>query len=269
MSNITIRETRRLTIKGRIITLESVLILAKILERERQNFSDDGGAELTFFASCTDNSTFSSNKIELFEENSPLTRKRVSYITIEFAHYKTKSRIQIGLVHGNGSYGNEVTISGTDSNWVNGILRVIEETIDSFTPQNTFLHQNDRIIRTVFSFGVGLLYLQVIVRLIPATPIAETPGWDIKLNLALSEIPLGHYLFKYVLAFLIGLFPSEVLYNKLKSWWPSVELQIGPEHTLTEKQRRKWIANAVIFGVLPLAASLIYDVIKAFYTHNG
>jgi hypothetical protein len=185
---------------------------------------------------------------------------------MEFWHYKTKSRIAIRLDHGNSSYGNEVTIRGTDSTWVNGTLKVIEETIDSFSPQNTFLYQNENILRTVFSLGIGSLYLWLAMLLIPVTPSAETPGWVVKLNLVLSAIPLGHYLFKYAIAFLMGWLPSEILYNKLKVWWPSVELQIGPEHTLTEKQRRKWIVSAFILGVLPLVTSMIYDLIKSFQT---
>lgn len=263
-----IRETRELKIRERVITLENVLSLAKILEKERQRVSNEADTELTFAVSCSDNSSFSSQELTLFEKDSPLSKKRVDRIQMEFRHYKTKSRIVIGLAHGNDSWRNDVTISGTDSTWVNGTLKAIEETIDSFSPQNTFLYQNEKVIRAVFSLGLGSLYMWV-ARLIPTTPSAETPGWAIKLNLVLSAIPLGYYLFKYAMAFLIGWFPSEILYNKLKAWWPSIELQIGPEHTLTEKQRRKWIANAFILGVLPLATSVIYDFIKVFFTSNG
>lgn len=263
-----IRETRELKIKERVITLENVLCLAKILENERQRVSDEAATELTFTASCTDSSSFSSQEPALFEKDSPLSKKRVGHIQMEFRHYKTMSRITIGLAHGNGSWRNDVTISGTDSTWVNGTLKAIEETIDSFTPQNTFLYQNEKTLRIVFSLGLGSLYFWM-ASLIPTAPSAEMPGWAIKLNLVLSAIPLGYYLFKYAMAFLVGWLPSEILYNKLKDWWPSVELQIGPEHTLTEKQRRKWIASAFIFGVFPLATAVIYDLIKVFSMSNG
>lgn len=265
-----IRETRELKIKERIFTLENVLQLAKLLGDEKLRVLEDSSAELTFSASCTDNSSFSSQELTLFEKDSPLSRKRVQRIELEFRRYRRYemiSRIVIRLAHGNDSWRNDVTIVGTDSTWVNGTLRAIEETIESFSPQNTFLYQNKRPIRTVFSLGLGSLYMWAILLVPTATP-TDKPEWAIKLNVILEAIPLSYFLFKYFIAFLMGWFPSQILYEKLKKWWPSVELQIGPEHALTEKQRRKWVINAVILGVLPLVTALAYDLIKNLFS-NG
>ena len=48
-----------------------------------------------------------------------------------------------------------------------------------------------------------------------------------------------------------GTFPGMYMMDKLLTLWPSVEFQIGPEHKLVEKQRRIWVINAILFGILP------------------
>jgi hypothetical protein len=74
---------------------------------------------------------------------------------------------------------------------------------------------------------------------------------------------VGFKVFKYIVAYLGGFSPALLLIGQLKELWPAVEIQIGPEHTLVEKSRRKWMAVVITLGVLPLLVNLFYDILKA------
>lgn len=265
----TIRETRELTIRERVITLDNIRALSKILFDEFNSLNSEKSlTELSFSAKCIDESSFQSEDIEMFNKDSVLAKKRVERISMELRHYDSRSFIEIKLAHGNDEWRNGITIRGTDSKWVNGTLKSIEETIESFKPQNVLLYRKEHFIKSVFALGLGSLYIWV-VTLIPYEPYSDTPAWANKLHSILSSIPLGNYLFKYLIAFGVGYIPADYLYKKLKGLWPSVELQIGPEHTYIERRRRVWIAYALILGVLPLLSSMAYDLIKNLVVDSG
>ena len=257
-------EQRVLTIRERIITLKDVQYLANIVYGEYESVADDTRRDLVLSGTCTDGSSFSGADIAVFSDDSPLSRKRVNLITMDFHHYTTKARIEINLSHGNSDWHNYVKVSGVDSKWVNGTIRLIEEALDSFTPQNRFLYRNDLALKSLFALGIGTLFVVLIQLMSPVTSSSNNPKWIIHLNHVLKEFPFLIYVINYAIAYLVGFSPARLLYDKLLELWPSVELQIGPEYRLTEKQRRRWFATALIVGVAPLLTSLVYELLKAF-----
>jgi hypothetical protein len=258
-----IKETRKLIIKERIITLDNLRSLSNVLHQEFSSLNSvKTHTKISFSATCADASSFQSEDTDLFNADSILSKKKVESVSLTLTHYETNAFVEIELSHGDSSWRNQVTIHGEDSKWVNGTLKIIEETIESFAPQNVFLFKNKQLIKTVFALGLGSLYFYI-TTLIPSEPSTDTPEWVIQLSTLIASVPLGDYLFKYFIFYVIGFFPAEFLFEKLKSLWPSVELQIGPEHTHIEKRRRIWVANAFILGVLPIIHSLISDILSA------
>jgi hypothetical protein len=159
-------------------------------------------------------------------------------------------------------------VEGTDSKWVNGNIKAIDEIIESFAPQNLRVLELKWLIHTVLALGIGRLYL-FFVGLIPM-PSSKPPQWDWMVGL--YHFVLGHpllpYVVLYVAYYLGGFWPAWYFYSKLLSFWPSVELQIGPEHTLIEKRRRRWLFSFFLLGVAPLLTSLVYDFLRpAFFSH--
>ena len=55
---------------------------------------------------------------------------------------------------------------------------------------------------------------------------------------------------------------------KVRRWflnlWPSIELDIGPEHFKIEKQKRKKLYAVAVLVIFPIVTALLYDIIKIF-----
>lgn len=259
-------ETRRFKILGRRVTLHNVLTVAKILERQRATDSSDKYAETSFSARCTDDSAFRSQSSALFEASSTLSKKAVERIELEYRN-SAKTRISVDLAHGNSSSQNEILISGTDGIWVNGMLNELSETFESFSPQSNFIRRFRGPIMTVLAIGTGAAIswmLAHIIELVYTFPSGPPPAWAVNVSAILEHIPLGFYLLNYAFYWMTGLIPADLLYAKLEALWPSVELQIGPEHKQIERSRRKTIAAVFVIGVAPLVVAAAYDVLKAF-----
>jgi len=258
-----ITESRTLRVKDRIVTIADIRRLASVVTAKCEETRASGkDAHIKFSAICFDDSQFNSKDGELFSDQSVISTKRVSEIIINYSSYDANQDISIALSHGGGDYRNYVMISGADSTWVNGTLRTLEEIISSFKPQSRLFTEYKGIIEFVFALSIGSIYIYLL-DLIPIAPLkGDPPEWAIKLASALKGFELLFYFLRYVLAYWVGIWPAYYLMAKLEKLWPSIELQIGPEHTFIEKRRRAWIVTALLVGVVPLLTSVVYDILK-------
>jgi hypothetical protein len=249
-------ESRLITVQDRIITLAGVRRLAALVWDEfAKNADPHKNVEISFSAKCEDQSSFASEDMSIFDDDSVIALKRVSSVNMVYWDFKAKARITVSLYHG-GVYGNSISIEGTDSRWVNGTLRLFEEVVSSFTPQNTFVRKYGALLNGLFAFGIGSMYVWFVILLSSSKPQSPLPDW-------LVRFPFLTYLIKYTLALLVGYLPARFLVDKIRNLWPRVEFQIGPEFTFTERKRRLWLSGAFVLGALPLLLSLIYDIAKA------
>ncbi|MFZ5902633.1 MAG: hypothetical protein ACOYZ8_03660 [Chloroflexota bacterium] len=249
------RESRVLKVQNRIIILADVRKLATVLWNEFKRKRSSNQIRINFSASCEDGSSFSSGGISIFADDSIIALKRVNSVSMSYWNYKEGARIEIGLNHGNNSYGNSISVDGDDSKWVNGTLRILEEIISSFTPQKPIATRYRFFLNSAFALGIGSIYVWFII-FVSSSKSSSPPDW-------LLRYPFLTYVIKYSLAYLAGYLPGMLLTDKVKGLWPSIEFQIGPEHVLVEKKRRLWLLNILVIGVLPLLLSLIYDIGKA------
>jgi len=265
-----ITESRKVRIQNRIITLADARRLASVLVAKYNETKGDGkDARIKLSVTCVDESQFDSKSIDLFSDESVIASKRVSSVELRYSSYDSNQEILISLHHGRGDYRNYVSISGLDSTWVNGTLKKVEEIISGFTPQNQFLTKYKKVLEFVFALSIGSLYFYLI-DLIPVAPgEGKPPEWAIKLASALKGFELLFLLLKYMLAYITGIWPALYLMEQLEKLWPSVEVQIGPEHTFVEKQRRAWMTGAFLIGITPLLTSVGYDLIKMLVKHGA
>lgn len=256
-----IKEKRSFKVENQIINFNNLKTLADFLQDEKLKFSTDSRVELSSSATCEDTVVYSSESLSLFEDSSPLKLKRVKSVRMEFYVYAVKAKILIELLHGGGTWREtNISISGSDSHWVNGCLNRLQEIFSSFTPQNTFTHRHKNPIRFILALGFGSLIFWIFMRM-PHTPSADPPPmWFLKI----SELPMGAYVIKYALILLMGFFPAMYIHERLAKCWPSIELQIGPEHSWIESQRRKWISAALIMGMIPFCINVLNDIVKNF-----
>lgn len=256
---VEITESRSLKVKDRIITVADARRLASfVAEKYEETKASDKYPRIKFSATCFDDAQFNSKDIELFSDQSAISSKRVSEITINYSSYEANRDISISLSHGGSDYRNYVRVSGEDSTWVNGTLRTLEEIIAGFKPQSRLFTEYKNIVYVVFALSIGSVYFYFL-SLIPIE--VEQPEWATKLVITFNGL---WYFIKYFFAYTIGIWPAYMLTSKIEQLWPSVELQIGPEHSFIEKKRRAWIAAALLVGVVPLLTSALYDLLKFF-----
>ena len=263
---MSITEHRFITFSDKIITLANVRKLANELYAIYKKKGKDKYKSIKFEVSCAGKAIFTSEDPKIFADNSPIVSKRVLFVEMQL-YFESGDYVKVKLEHNPvHSYDNKITVIGDNSNWVNGTLKRLEEIVDEFNPQSTLIKRYGVLLFLVLSFTIGLAFINIEFLLlnwafpsglIPFTPSARTIEW-VRNHITLVIVLL--YLAKYITAFFIGSSPAASIMKRLDRMFPSVELQIGPEHKLTEKRQREQIANIVsITGVVSLLLQIVYD----------
>jgi hypothetical protein len=267
-----IRESRLIRIQDCVIMTKDLHKLARLVDKEYTNRKSlDENASVSFSATCDDQSVFESEDITLFDEESILSSKRVTSVKMKYNSYRTNSYLEIDIRHAKSSligpdntFGNEITVRGTDTKWVNGTLRNLEEIIAGFKPQNTFFRRKRLVLAIIFSISIGAIIGRLLMLLVS---LVKSPATSTASSSPLIQYPIAVYILSYSIYGMLGIFPTLFLMDKFLSLWPTVEIQIGPAHKLIEKRRRIWISNVILFGLLPLLISLVYDILKGVANH--
>jgi len=254
------KETRRLRISNVIVKPEDVRNLAKILVRAGSGESGKGEAKsLSFWAGARDNSEYEGATPEVYAEGGILDRKEVHSIGMSFSNYASQSRVRIRLTHASGDWGtNEVEVTGGDSNWVNGTMRLIEDSIQAMEPQAEWPRKYFLVMVIAAALGIGRLYLWVIGLVLDFMwhpNFTQPPEWLKSFGPMLRFLDWGIALF-------VGLSPARSLLDKLIELWPVVELRMGREWTQISRRRRERLWLVISVTVLPLLVNLLYGIMN-------
>jgi hypothetical protein len=257
---IRVRESQYSTIENKIVTLEGVSRLAHLVDEEfKRSRKNEHHSRISFSAVCADDSSFETEDAALFDSGSILGDKKVSSVSILYHDFDNDSDISIRFYHGSYS-GSSFKISGRDSNWVSGIAKRLADIIGGFSPQNTFVKRHHLSTTLLFSLGIGAIIMNLIA-LIPVEPSPNPPQWAVSLRAAYEAVPLLRVLIKYFIGTVIGIFWADGITERLIELWPSIELQIGPEHTFLERKRRNFLITVGLVIVLPLLVSVFKDIL--------
>lgn len=254
-------------IQNRTINKDNVQKLANALYAIYKNWKKKEKKHIQFILICDNEKGEEETRfrcaspVTLFSTDSPINSKRILSLEMRF-YTDSDTEIQITLTHRpTNDAQNKIIIDGTEANWVNGTMKDLEDIIDSFNPQNIFFRRYRLLVNFIFSISIGFILgsiaLQMAMRLVPDYSASEFS----QTVLMLQKYPVV----KYALFAFIGLIPSVIWTGKFVELWPKIEFQIGPEHKLTEKQRRKWVTTLFIVGIAPLLLQLFYDIARSFF----
>ena len=245
-----IKKKQDLKIEGKIIDREDVQNLAAHVANI---FPKSDSTSISFSAECQDGPEICSESVKVFEEGL-INNKRIQKIEMSLYGYSSEPEIRIKISHGGDEFENYVSVSGTDSRWVDHTLQSIKDIIEGFKPQNMVLYSYRVWIYLFLALGLGIILLGMLT-LLPHDDLSKSQGTEGPIVLSIRD-----YLWKYLAAFGLGIGPALILYSKLTSLFPSVELRIGPEHMYFEKLRREWIMF-FIFSVIPIVALLTESIL--------
>lgn len=250
-----IKESRKISISQKVFGLSDIVRVARLFESELQSLRDaeeldhwnGSAASLEFLVETVDGSQFESESIALFDTNAAVSERRVIKIRMTLTDFRTRKNAQLSITHGDSHFlsSNELIVSGYDTNWVNGITRKLEQAIGGARTQSSVVKKYGSGLRLLLSLPFGYLGLRAFALFTP------TPEEGVAENEWASAHPELVMVFAWLLVLAFGYFPADLLVSKLRSLWPSVELQIGPEHSLLEMQRRAWIWLAITAFLFP------------------
>jgi len=200
-----------------------------------------------------------SSQIDIFGDDSPVNYKKAEQISMFYQDMTSERIIQIRLSHSQYEYGNDnsILIEGNDSNWVNGTLKQLEEMVDSFVPQNMFFRKYGSLTGVIIVILLSLFTRTLIDRvLIIANPNFPLFGVD---NISIESFALQVMLYLFVS--LIWFYPFLNIWKKIMAFYPVVELQIAPNHKLTEKKRRELFGNFLVVVFIPIILQIIFEIV--------
>ena len=234
-----IHESRELKIRDRTLTLEDIKKLAKVVIDEYESRKLlDSSARVKFSITCDDGSIFESRDADFFEDP-VISSKRVIAIKMTYSAIQEDLKIQIehdASDFPGGIKENSVHVEGDDSKWVNSILKKMGEIIDGFKPQKSFIKQHRRFSEVLLAINIGVIAIRLYSLLIPIPQSSLSVSLP-PLLIFILNTPLKHIL-NYFAYWIFGIMFAKILMLDLIKLWPTVELQLGPDHKLLEKQRR-------------------------------
>ncbi len=263
-----LRETRRLDFTDKIIGIIELRKLANTLVIEAQKVEEDNlRTALEFKVRSAEGAFYESNHASIFDNDSNALLSRVNNVKMSLDAVNKESferemsiRIEINETTSNPLiyYSNRIVVSGLRSTWVNGQINIFEQILRAFPPQARFI----KLLFGRFSFVAGAIVVASVYYLgfIILNWLFSLLPSSIDLS-SLSFILSVPKVVRDVLYFAAFLFNAQVtgklISLRVNDLWPSVELQVGPDHLLIQKQRRAFLVKFGASVLLPVVFLII------------
>jgi hypothetical protein len=248
MRNV-IREKRKISFSYKRITPDVIRRLAAIIDYEvllEANHESGSNCYYLYSVDATDDSSYESQAISIFDEKELIEQKVISKVNMRFNLIDNSKNIEIQLQQTNEekNNGNLVLVSGDDSIWVNGVITRINEII-SLTENQP---KSEYWVRAFLIISWSL-FMVMFCRLF----------WGplVKINSDFAALLVGGL---GILTFLGG----NNLYDYIQTMYPMVELQTGVGYLQIPRNKRRILNLIVTTIVLPILLAVVYDVVKCF-----
>jgi hypothetical protein len=261
----TIKETRRFPLENVVVKPDDIRELASITtQAAEKSATQESQQRMSFAIVADDGSEYDSVTADVFAKGGILDTKQIQSISIVFSDYAKDSRISIHIIHGNVyAPGNQISVAGTDSTWVNGVTRQFEESVSRYQPQASWPRRAEWPLRILTALGIGRVFIAaedfVLSHIIHIQPITPRPTWANSIEPLVGPI-------QWLLGLVAGIAPSILLTDKLMELWPTVELRMGREWAQVSKRRRDRLWLVLSIGVIPLLLTGLYDLGKYLAT---
>lgn len=269
------KQTRNLEIEEKVFKIADLKRFSEIFDNQKKRAEKSAHHyQLEYSISFEDKTSFDSDSSSIFDESSIIDTKRPLNVKFSFYNYTLGRRIDLRLTHGVSIYGNDLTVSGQESAWVNDQFMILKERIDAAKPQGSWFSKHPFVLRNLVALGIGSLGMLIINGLVnlmlpetsPALSLAPETVEKLKeIAEQLSSYSAAFYMFGWFWRWLLGYMWGAYGVSKwfLKAW-PSIELDFGAEHLKKEKQVRARLAALVSLVVIPVLITIGLDLIKNY-----
>ncbi|PKL69178.1 MAG: hypothetical protein CVV30_06265 [Methanomicrobiales archaeon HGW-Methanomicrobiales-1] len=200
------------------------------------------------FETIWENNSVNGSNIDIIEGDN-LLNKKITSIEITYTRINN-GRIHVKLHHHiDCSYNNNyVAVSGSDEVWVNGIFNQINELIDNWQNQDTWIYKNKRFFELFSGLIIGVSSAYILTSLI----YFFWPGKNFLLSFGILSF-IGLYM---------SLFIVWPLVSYIEKLYPCIEFFMGPEHAQIEKIKREKIIFIFTIILIPFIISFIFFILS-------
>lgn len=274
------KQTRKIEISQRVFTSKDLVRIANVLDKQRLdeqhtkkpfkkleyepvNRKDNWAYEVNF----EDGTSVEEDSPKVFEEEWLSLYSRPVEVTMSYTNYsENRRRISVSLSHGDDhiSFRNQITVSGSDEQWVNANFQLLKDCVASVRPQTSWFVRHPNLLLNLVALGLGssinlIVFLIVSMYRGPVPRVLQQPPpWFAAMP------PLAAWVFVWVTRWLSGFFwGAWAIRRWLLDLWPSVEFDFGQEHFKIEKKKRERLNAVWVLAIAPTLVSLFYDLAKA------
>ncbi len=221
--------------------------------KAEKRYTDSGRImvpKIEFSLSTESGKTFEAIGMEVFEDEY-LEDKRIVSVSISYHSYESGKSIDIRIGHEvrESSLHNRVNVSGYDENWVNGVIRRVENTIGDSRNQYTLLTRHWYIVPLLISLAIAWLAASITIAILNVSSGSSDA----------SSFDLAYLFFLYSL--MIGWVTFLVVPDRIRKLFPAVELATGPDYARSEETRRRkisyWLSGIILPTLIGIAITLV------------
>jgi hypothetical protein len=264
------KETRRLEIAQKRFTRSDLFQIGRIfLDEAHSAKSRKKRHGIEFELECVDRTSYTAEDMNHFSEGAEIDMKPAASVQFQFHNYEDGNSLDFSLRGGKYSKG-EVIVRGEDREWVTEKFVRMEERIGSLSPSSSWFTMHPTLTMHIIAMGLGSIawfLLLILYRWFDSLGLIEHEPAAFNSNfIRFVQSPGIRFItgsvIRWWLGFVLGAIP---LRDWLLNAWPSVEFDTGPEHGKAQKIRRSRLTAFVTFAIIPLFASLIYDLLKSLW----
>lgn len=268
------KETKKCHIKDKVFNIDDLKRFAKIFEEQatlaREN---DEHHTHNYELNFSDDTTVESEALDILENDILFNTKRPITVQFSFLNYTLNRRFTLSLNHGDASYGNTIIVSGQEREWINDIFARLTEALNGVIPQESWIKRHPTLLLNIIALGIGTLGLFLIFSAADLVLLYTDFTKHIKppkeggFRYTLGQFIRSNLWFCYTITWAWKLLAGYALGAfEVRRWfldlWPSIELDLGPEHLKIEKKKRKKIYTVFCLVIIPIIATIIFDIIK-------
>jgi hypothetical protein len=243
--------------------------IAKILDGQEKP-AEDSRVSTEYEVRFDDNTTIESDSPEVFSDEALTAPARPVAIRMAFHDYARGRHLSLAVNHGDATYGNVATISGSDPSWLSENFLALKDALDRARPQNLWVRRHQTLLVNLIALGIGSLVMLVIDALVLTfgralglsdiiSPLPPDSPWLRVLISAQPFLYVAGWFWRWALGLFWGAFEVR---RWLLAMWPAIEFDFGLPHFQTEKRKRSRLKAVGALVILPILTTLLYDLIK-------